>query len=47
LLGISILEPQKRTNISRQDLARMLGVDPKTLRARLKELSLASRATRG
>ena len=41
-----ILELQKRTNISRQDLARMLGVDPKTLRARLKELSLASRATR-
>jgi DNA-binding NtrC family response regulator len=34
-----ILELQKRTNISRQDLARLLGVDPKTLRARLKEIS--------
>ena len=41
-----ILELQKHTNISRQDLARLLGVDPKTLRARLKELSLPSRATR-
>jgi DNA-binding NtrC family response regulator len=35
-----ILELQKRTNINRQQLARMLGVDPKTLRARLKEISL-------
>jgi DNA-binding NtrC family response regulator len=32
-----IMEFQTRTNISRQDLARMLGVDPKTLRSRLKE----------
>jgi DNA-binding NtrC family response regulator len=41
-----ILELQKRTNISRQQLARMLSVDPKTLRARMKELALAARATR-
>jgi two-component system response regulator AtoC len=34
-----ILELQKRTNISQQELARILGVDPKTLRARLKEIS--------
>jgi DNA-binding NtrC family response regulator len=34
-----IIELQKRTNMSRQDLARLLGVDPKTLRSRLKELS--------
>ena len=34
-----ILELQQRTNISRQELARMLGVDPKTLRSRLKEIS--------
>jgi two-component system response regulator AtoC len=34
-----ILELQSRTNISRQDLARMLGVDAKTLRSRLKEMS--------
>lgn len=34
-----ILELQKRTNISRQELARLLGVDPKTLRSRLKEIS--------
>jgi DNA-binding NtrC family response regulator len=34
-----IQELQKRTNITRQDLARALGVDPKTLRARLKETS--------
>jgi two-component system response regulator AtoC len=40
-----ILELQKRTNISRQDLARMLGVDPKTLRARLKELGVTARAS--
>jgi DNA-binding NtrC family response regulator len=32
-----ILELQSRTNISRQDLARMLGVDAKTLRSRLKD----------
>jgi DNA-binding NtrC family response regulator len=37
-----ILELQKRTNMSRQDLARLLGVDPKTLRSRLKELSGAA-----
>ena len=34
-----IMELQTRTNISRQDLARMLGVDPKTLRSRLKEIN--------
>jgi DNA-binding NtrC family response regulator len=34
-----ILELQKRTNITRQELARMLGVDPKTLRSRLKDLT--------
>jgi len=34
-----IQELQKRTNITRQELARMLGVDPKTLRSRLRELS--------
>jgi DNA-binding NtrC family response regulator len=34
-----ILELQSRTNISRQDLARLLGVDAKTLRSRLKEMS--------
>lgn len=34
-----ILELQNRTNISRQELAKMLGVDPKTLRSRLKEIS--------
>ena len=33
-----IMELQGRTNISRQELARMLGVDPKTLRSRLKEI---------
>src|SRR4051812_16104255 len=36
-----IQELQKRTNITRQELARMLGVDPKTLRSRLRELSPA------
>ena len=39
-----ILELQKRTNISRQELARILGVDPKTLRSRLKEISTDPRA---
>ena len=34
-----IMELQTRGNLSRQDLARMLGVDPKTLRSRLKEMS--------
>jgi DNA-binding NtrC family response regulator len=33
-----ILELQKRTNITRQELARLLGVDPKTLRSRMKDL---------
>jgi len=33
-----ILELQKRTHLSQQELARILGVDPKTLRSRLKEL---------
>jgi DNA-binding NtrC family response regulator len=34
-----IQELQKRTNISQHELARMLGVDPKTLRSRLKEFA--------
>ena len=34
-----IMELQKRMHLNRQQLARVLGVDPKTLRARLKELS--------
>jgi DNA-binding NtrC family response regulator len=34
-----IQELQNRTNISRQELARMLGIDAKTLRARLKEIA--------
>ncbi len=34
-----ITELQKRSNMSRQELARLLGVDPKTLRSRLKEMS--------
>ncbi len=34
-----ILELQKRTNITRQELAQMLGVDAKTLRSRLKEIA--------
>ena len=34
-----IMELQKRTNMNRQELARLLGVDPKTLRSRLKEMS--------
>jgi DNA-binding NtrC family response regulator len=34
-----ILELQKRTNISQHELARLLGVDPKTLRSRLKEFA--------
>jgi DNA-binding NtrC family response regulator len=34
-----IRELQKRTRASRQQLARILGVDPKTLRARLKEMN--------
>ena len=36
-----IQELQKHTNITRQDLARMLGVDPKTLRSRLREITPA------
>jgi DNA-binding NtrC family response regulator len=28
---------RQRTNITHQDMARMLGVDPKTLRSRLKD----------
>jgi DNA-binding NtrC family response regulator len=39
-----IEELQKRTNITRQEMARMLGIDPKTLRSRLKEI--APRTTR-
>jgi DNA-binding NtrC family response regulator len=34
-----IQELQRRTNMSRQELARMLGIDAKTLRSRLKEIS--------
>ncbi|HEY3162363.1 MAG TPA: sigma-54 dependent transcriptional regulator [Vicinamibacterales bacterium] len=34
-----IVELQKSTNMSRQELARLLGVDPKTLRSRLKEMT--------
>lgn len=33
-----IVELQKRGSMTRQELARLLGVDPKTLRARLKEM---------
>jgi len=33
-----IRELQKETNASRQELAKMLGVDPKTLRSRLREI---------
>jgi two-component system, NtrC family, response regulator HydG len=42
-----IQELQSRTNISRQELARMLGVDAKTLRARLKEISTELPPERG
>jgi DNA-binding NtrC family response regulator len=42
-----IMELQTRTNVSRQDLARMLGVDPKTLRSRLKEIGVAMPGARG
>jgi DNA-binding NtrC family response regulator len=34
-----IRELQQRTNLSRQEMARMLGIDAKTLRSRLKEIS--------
>jgi DNA-binding NtrC family response regulator len=34
-----IVELQKRRDITRQDMARLLGVDPKTLRSRLKEIA--------
>jgi DNA-binding NtrC family response regulator len=34
-----IQELQRRTNITQQEMARVLGVDPKTLRSRLKEIS--------
>lgn len=34
-----IEELQKHTNISRQEMARLLGVDPKTLRSRLRDIS--------
>jgi DNA-binding NtrC family response regulator len=37
-----IRELQKETNASRQELAKMLGVDPKTLRSRLREIAAAS-----
>jgi DNA-binding NtrC family response regulator len=35
-----IMELQTRGNVSQQEMARILGVDPKTLRSRLKEMSL-------
>ena len=34
-----ILALQSRTNINRQDMARLLGVDAKTLRSRLREMT--------
>lgn len=34
-----IVELQKRGDVTQQELARLLGVDPKTLRARLKEIA--------
>jgi two-component system, NtrC family, response regulator AtoC len=34
-----ILELQNRTNITQQELARLLGLDPKTLRSRLKDIA--------
>lgn len=34
-----IIELQRQTKASQQDLARMLGIDPKTLRSRLKEIA--------
>jgi DNA-binding NtrC family response regulator len=37
-----ILELQKRTRVNRQELARILGVDPKTLRSRLREIQQES-----
>jgi DNA-binding NtrC family response regulator len=39
-----IQELQRRTNITQQEMARVLGVDPKTLRSRLKEISGEPRA---
>ena len=42
-----ILELQSRTNINRQDLARLLGVDAKTLRSRLREMSSEAAASGG
>jgi DNA-binding NtrC family response regulator len=39
-----IVELQARTNINQQELARLLGVDAKTLRSRLKEISTESAA---
>jgi DNA-binding NtrC family response regulator len=38
-----IQELQRRTNITQQELAKVLGVDPKTLRSRLKEISAQPR----
>jgi len=38
----AILELQKRTQANRQELARILGVDPKTLRSRLREIERES-----
>ena len=42
-----IQELQRRTKITQQELARVLGVDPKTLRSRLKEISAEASPHRG
>ena len=42
-----ILELQKRNDITQQQMARMLGVDPKTLRSRLKEIAAERPSRRG
>ena len=39
-----ILELQKRTHVNRREMARILGVDPKTLRSRLREIERESAA---
>jgi DNA-binding NtrC family response regulator len=39
-----IVELQKRGRMTRQELARFLGVDPKTLRARLKEMGAQAKS---
>jgi DNA-binding NtrC family response regulator len=40
-----IVELQKRGRMTRQELARFLGVDPKTLRARLKEMAAQAKSS--